>query len=61
MTIDEDIQFWSEAAFREHQRHDMRLLAFGIAAGLRMAKQDHAGELTENRSTLSRPQSQSEG
>lgn len=54
MTIDEDIEFWSEAAFREHQRHDMRLLAFGIAAGLRMAKQDHAEEFASTSSTLSR-------
>jgi hypothetical protein len=45
LTLDEDIEFWERAYKHEGQSKDMALLSFGIAAGLRMAKQDHASEV----------------
>ncbi len=42
MTLDEDIQFWERASKHEGlQSKDFVLVAFGVAAGLRMAKHDH--------------------
>lgn len=48
MTLNEDIEFWEKAS-KHHglQSKDFVLVAFGIAAGLRMAKQDHAKEIDQ--------------
>lgn len=45
MTLDEDIDFWFEAANQDKQNPNMRLIAFGISAGLKLAKRDHANEI----------------
>jgi hypothetical protein len=42
MTLNEDIEFWEKASKHPGlQSKDFVLVAFGVAAGLRMAKHDH--------------------